>query len=59
MIGGLRKARPYLLASTIAIGLLASGGSVAKAASVEQLEAAMQAMQVKQTSDLTTSAMRP
>ena len=50
MIGGLRKARPYLLASTIAIGLLASGGSVAKAASVEQLEAAMQAMQTQMRS---------
>ena len=43
MIGGLRKANPYFLASAIAIGLLVCGGSVAKAASVEQLEATMQA----------------
>ena len=43
MIGGLRRANPYFLASAIAISLLVCGGSVAKAASVEQLEATMQA----------------
>jgi phosphate-selective porin OprO/OprP len=48
MIGGLRKVNPYFLA--YAIGMLASSGSVAKAASVEQLEAAMQAMQAQMRS---------
>ncbi|MGH6734521.1 MAG: OprO/OprP family phosphate-selective porin [Methyloceanibacter sp.] len=47
MNGGLRKTSRYLLAGVSALGLLSFGGTAAKAASVEQLEAAMKAMQAQ------------
>ena len=47
MIGGLRKTSLYLLAGASAIGILASGGTAAKAGSVQELEAQMQAMQAQ------------
>jgi phosphate-selective porin OprO and OprP len=47
MNGGLRRLSTYLLAGASAIGILIAGGSAAKAASVEQLEAAMRAMQAQ------------
>jgi phosphate-selective porin OprO/OprP len=47
MIGGLRKTSLYLLAGVSAFGVLAFGGTAAKAASTEQLEAQMRAMQAQ------------
>jgi len=47
MIGGLRKANFYLLAGASALGILASSGSPASAQDVQQLEAAMRAMQAQ------------
>lgn len=45
MNGGLRKTSLYFLAGVSAFGVLAFGGAAAKAASTEQLEAQMRAMQ--------------
>jgi phosphate-selective porin OprO and OprP len=47
MIGGLRKTSLYLLAGASAFGLLVSGGTAAKAESLEQLQAQMKAMQAQ------------
>ena len=48
MIGGLRKTSLYLLAGASALGMLAIGGTPAKAeANTEQLEAAIRAMQAQ------------
>jgi len=47
MIGGLKKASVYLLAGVSAIGILASGGTAAKAADTAALEAQMRAMQAQ------------
>jgi phosphate-selective porin OprO/OprP len=47
MNGGLGKFNRYLLAGAGVIGILAGGGSAAKAASAEQLEAALKAMQAQ------------
>jgi phosphate-selective porin OprO and OprP len=47
MNGGLKKISCYLLAGASALGILVSGSSVARAGSVEQLEAAMRAMQAQ------------
>jgi len=47
MIGGLGKINSYLLAGAGVMGILAGGGSAAKAASAEQLEATLKAMQAQ------------
>jgi phosphate-selective porin OprO/OprP len=47
MNGGLRKLSVYLLAGVSTLGILVAGGTAAKAASVEQLEAQMRAMQAQ------------
>ena len=47
MIGGLSKLNRYLLAGAGAIGILAVGGTSAKATDVAQLEAQMRAMQAQ------------
>ena len=47
MNGGLKKASVYLLAGVGAIGILASGGTAAKAADTAALEAQMRAMQAQ------------
>jgi phosphate-selective porin OprO and OprP len=47
MIGGLRKTSVYLLAGASALGILASGGTAAKAENMEQLQAQMRAMQAQ------------
>ncbi len=47
MIGGLRKTSIYLLAGASALGILASGGTAAKAENIEQLQAQMRAMQAQ------------
>jgi phosphate-selective porin OprO and OprP len=47
MIGGLQTINRYLLAGAGVIGILAGGGSAAKAASAEQLEATLKAMQAQ------------
>src|SRR3990170_3235810 len=50
MIGGLGKIGRYLLAGAGVIGILAAGGPPARAADVQQLEAAMKAMQAQMES---------
>jgi len=47
MIGGLNKTSLYLLAGVSALGVLASGGTAAKAADTAALEAQMRAMQAQ------------
>ncbi len=47
MIGGLKKTSVYLLAGVSALGVLASGGTAAKATDVSTLEAQMRAMQAQ------------
>jgi phosphate-selective porin OprO/OprP len=47
MIGGLRKTSLYLLAGVSAFGVLASGGTAAKATDTAALEAQMRAMQAQ------------
>ena len=50
MIRGLSKINRYLLAGAGAIGILAAGGTPVRAADVQQLEAAMKAMQAQMES---------
>jgi len=47
MIGGLKNTSLYLLAGASALGLLVSGGTAAKAQSLEQMQAQMRAMQAQ------------